>query len=306
LPVSIEVSDKLQHSSDRFVLDRRFDKGKGSSIDIRPLPVKHKIKSTLSKAASPNDSAVAVVIGNAAYDKIRAPAKFAINDARAVKKYLLEVMRYKEHNIIYVENATAADFLEIFGSQNNPQGKLHHFIEPGKSDVFIYYSGHGGPDVDSRKAYLVPVDSAPLLFHLSAYPLNLFYKNVAALPSRKRIVVLDTCFSGNSDAGPIIEGRPIVIRVNKEAPSIVNTAIFTSSSPEQISLFYNEKKHGLFTYFFLQGLSGSGDTDQDRVLTANELYEFIKKGMHPVVRRRGLIQQPILIQNTETEIVRYR
>jgi len=52
-------------------------------------------------------------------------------------------------------------------------------------------------------------------------------------------------------------------------------AIFTSSHGSQISSWYPEKTHGLFTYFFLKAVSGGADKDRNRQITFKEIYEFV-------------------------------
>lgn len=55
---------------------------------------------------------------------------------------------------------------------------LYNYTKPDKSDVFIYYSGHGSPDPITNEAYLVPTDCDPAMMGLTAYPLNVLYSNL--------------------------------------------------------------------------------------------------------------------------------
>jgi len=55
-----------------------------------------------------NLDGIAVVVGNREYDHFD-DVKFADNDARIMKEYLLKTLGYRENNIIYVENATKAN-----------------------------------------------------------------------------------------------------------------------------------------------------------------------------------------------------
>ena len=91
-----------------------------------------------------NSNAIAVVIGNKEYqDKDIPSVDFAVNDADAVKKYLVNVLGYREGNIIYEENASKAKFEAIFGTRDSYAGRLYNYLKKGKSDIFIYYTGHG-------------------------------------------------------------------------------------------------------------------------------------------------------------------
>ena len=53
-----------------------------------------------------------------------------------------------------------------------------------------------------------------------------------------------------------------------------NSTIFTSTSGNEVSTWYSDKKQSLFTYYFLLGLKGSADYNEDNVITAKELYDF--------------------------------
>nr|HPN39458.1 hypothetical protein [Melioribacteraceae bacterium] len=70
----------------------------------------------IPKATTIKNNAVAVIIGNKDY--VSAPnVDFAVNDARAIKEYVINAFGYKPENIIYVENAKQSDFYSIFGKE---------------------------------------------------------------------------------------------------------------------------------------------------------------------------------------------
>jgi len=55
-----------------------------------------------------------------------------------------------------------------------------------------------------------------------------------------------------------------------------STTIFTASLSDQVSNWYPEKKHGLFTYFFLKGLQGAADLNHDGKITEGEMEQYIR------------------------------
>jgi hypothetical protein len=63
------------------------------------------------------------------------------------------------------ENATQAQFNSVFGVKNDHRARLHSYLRQNKSDVFVYYSGHGAPDVKTKTGYFVPVDCDPSTVH---------------------------------------------------------------------------------------------------------------------------------------------
>ena len=83
----------------------------------------------------------------------------------------------------------------------------------------------------------------------------------------------------------ISEASPIFISVENPAANLVNGSILTSSSGDQISSWYSEVGHGLFTYYFLKGLRGAADGDHDNQITSTELFGYISEHVPYLARR---------------------
>jgi hypothetical protein len=252
----------------------------------------------MPKGKSAGKYDVAVIIGNRNYKKT-SNVDYAGNDARKMKEMALRTMGFLPENIIYVEDATLSDFTEIFGSQRETgKSKLHNYIKSGVSNVFVYYVGHGAPDIQDEKpkAYFVPVDADPQYIGASGYKVQTLYDNLAKLPVKNITVVLDSCFSGNSPSGLLFKGISGLVVVDKSAKMTAkNSVVITSTSENQVSSWYDEKQHSLFTYFFLKGLQGEADKNRDRKITAGELEEYLAENVAGLSKRlTGNLQQPLL------------
>ncbi|UCD37817.1 MAG: caspase family protein [Fidelibacterota bacterium] len=227
--------------------------------------------------------AVGVVIGITEYAHPDVPnVDFARRDARLMREYLVKAMGYQEENIIIAvdQEATKATFNRIF------EGQLQNFIKSGESDVFVFYSGHGAPDVENANAYFVPHDADPNYAAQTGYSLDQFYRQLNELDARSVTVVVDACFSGGSEAGMLIQqASPIFISVENPAANLKNGVVLTSSSGDQISSWYREKGHGLFTYFFLRGIRGDADGDQDGRVTSEEVFGYLMENVPYLARR---------------------
>ncbi len=260
----------------------------------------------LPRTRMDNPDAVAVVIGNRDYDKTK-DVEFAVSDARSVRNYLIDVMGFKAGNIIYLENASYTDFKLVFGSKENPRGKLYNTVKPGQSDVFVFYSGHGAPGLKDQKAYFVPTECDPQYVELTGFSADVFYNNLAKLPSRSTVVVLDACFSGEDIYDNI---SPIVIK-SKGALGLKDGALLASSQADQVSTWYPEKRHGMFTYFFLKAIHNkNADINQDDRLTLEEIHTYIadqSEGIPYYARRiHGIEQNPVIKgQNPQHVLVEY-
>ncbi len=248
------------------------------------------IERNIPQAEQQNPEAVAVIIGNRTYRGDTPDVSFAIRDASMVRKYVEEALGYRPGNIIYREDATFTDFRVLFGDKDSPQGRLKDMVREGVSDVFIYYSGHGAPDPNTKSGYLMPVDADPNRLSLSGYPLEVLYDNLSKLGARSLTVVIDACFSGATGAGDMLiaEASPIGIEIRDPSAKISNGTIITASSGSQIASWHPEKRHGLLTYFFLKGIQGAADFDEDGRITVGELRQYLADPVHglPYYARR--------------------
>jgi hypothetical protein len=270
----------------------------GSARIALPSSLSVDIDTNIPAGVKKRPDAVAVVIGNCNYQTAQVPmVEYAQNDALVMKEYLTKTLGYDSNNIIYLANATKAQLDATFGNEQDFQGRLYNLIKPNQSEVFIYYSGHGSPDPQTKQAYLVPVDADPTFIRFNGYSLAVLYQNLAKLSATDITVVIDACFSGASEAGMLIQNAsPLFIDVKTPALQVKQAMVFASSNGGQISSWYPEKKHGLFTYFFLKGLSGAADLDQDKKVTVKELNSFINDQVPPLARRlHNREQTPMLL-----------
>ena len=267
--------------------------GKGKTEDL-PTFVSD-IESKLPKTRVKNPDAIAVVIGNRAYKKVK-NVDYAINDARVIKKYLTNVLGYREGNVFLVEDAAQSDFALYFGNERDFKGKLYNAIKAGKSDVFVYYSGHGAPGLKDKKGYFVPVEADPQYLEQTGYSADVFFSNVSKLPARSLTIVIDACFSGASIYNKI---SPMVIDVSNPMLSLKKGIVFSSSTGSQVSSWYDEEKHSMFTYFFLKTIHNkNADINGDNRLSYEEIYKYVSdktEGVPYYARRiNGIEQNPTI------------
>ena len=273
-----------------------------SSAEAEASPFLSNFNFPKSRWMAKNADAVAVVIGNQTYaHKDIPPVSYALNDALAMKKYLIESLGYKDGNVITKNNASKATLEMIFGTKSNHRGMLYNYIKPKKSDVFIYYSGHGSPDPVTQKAYLVPTDCNPVMMDLTAYPLDVLYGNLPKIEAKSITVVIDACFSGGTSTGKwlVPNASPALIKIKNPVTTMNNINIFTSADKTQVSSWYPEKQHSMFTYFFLRAVCGDADFNADRKITYQEIYNFVAdraEGVPYYAKRLhgGRIQTPTL------------
>jgi len=233
--------------------------------------------------------AVAVVIGNKTYSRAEVPpVDFAVRDAEAMRQFLVQTFGFQEENIIFERNASYSTLQRIFGSERDFKGQLYNFMDPAKpSDVFVFYSGHGAPDPGSGTAYLVPSDADPQSIGLTGFSVRQIYNNLAQLPASSITVVMDACFSGLTERGSLLRGiSPLTLRVENPVLAAPNSVVLTASRSTEVSGWYDQEQHGLFTYTFLEQVRKTFSTGvPDSVPTARALADQVTPEVVRMSRR---------------------
>ncbi len=242
-----------------------------------------------------DNNIIAVVIGNKKYKSSYIPeVDFADRDIEMFKEYLTKLWGVNDENIIYLENATKTDFELIFGSPIEPNGKLSDFVKDENTKIIIYYSGHGVPDVNENKGYLVTYDCDPYRVKLTGYPLELLYSNLSKLKSSKINIFLDACFSGSTESGMLIkDASPVFLVAENPIISLNGGQIFTSSSGNQISSWYREKGHSMFSFFLMKGLKGEADKNNNKIISNIEINNYLNENVIFTAKKLyGRVQEP--------------
>ena len=74
---------------------------------MTPLKAKPSDKSKTKQ----NKYGIALIIGNKNYKDAVPPVDYAHNDAAAFKRYVIDILKFRERNIIYLRDATKACLL---------------------------------------------------------------------------------------------------------------------------------------------------------------------------------------------------
>lgn len=226
----------------------------------------------LPAAVKPDPTAVALVIGIERYRESLPKADFAAADARLAAAYFKRVLGVQDENLALLvdDRATRTDL-----AKHIEQWLPNHAEKDGK--VFVYFSGHGAPEPAKGDSYLVPYDADPAYIKQTGYSIKSLYAQLAKLPVKSVVVVMDSCFSGAGGRSVLAKGaRPLVNLKTDVVPA--KLTVISASAGDQISNSYQEEGHGLFTYFLLKGLKEKGDF--------KGAYDYLGPEVSRVARRR--------------------
>lgn len=235
-------------------------------------------------------NAYAVVIGIGQYrEEVIPKVSYAVPDAQAIAA-LLEAQAGvpKTHIKVLTESrATLSDLRNHLGDWLRMRVKAD-------STVYVYYAGHGTPNLQTQSGAIVPWDGHPD-FPSGLYPLKELEDTLSKLPTKNVVVFLDSCFSGGAGRSVIAKGaRPMGLQYPVLSQGEV--MVLAAATGTQISSDYDKAGHGLFTHYLLAGLRGEADADKDGMVTLKEIAPFVRDRVaQTAVDELNREQTPVLL-----------
>ncbi|CAM8623338.1 MORN motif [Oxalobacteraceae bacterium] len=222
------------------------------------------------KRATSRD-AVAIIIGIQNYKRVP-KADFANNDAKEFYEYAIRGLGIKPENIklLVDEEADEVNIVKAF------ENWLPLQVNKNKTDVYVFYSGHGLPSSDGKSLYFLPhgVDKE-LLSRTAVGQAEVVSALVASKP-KSVTMFIDACYSGQTRGGETLlaSAKPIALKTDTNAfPS--NFTVISASANDQISSSSPELKHGIFSFYLMKGMEGDADGNKDGKITAGEMQEYL-------------------------------
>lgn len=248
---------------------------------------------TLPQSATPGAKAFAVIVGIEQYRDDLVAATHAEDDARAFAKLVETTLNVPPEHIrlLLGERAGRADIASAI------EEWLPRNVVDKDAVVYVFFSGHGAPDVETGDAYLVPYDADPAFLKTRGYAIKSLYDQLASLPAARTLVFLDACFSGSGTRSVLAAGtRPLVPVKNVAAPRGV--IAFSAAAAEQATGAADNAPHGLFTYHLINSLTGAADADSNRDVTLAEVVDHVSTQVTRQARLQNRDQNPSLLTPT--------
>lgn len=284
-PIEINVADNSGTKGQQTISKVNLSVGK-SDVDVN-IPV--------DKAS--NLRTFAIIIANENYQQ-ESNVPFAHHDGEVFKEYCVKTLGIPENNVHFVQDAT-------LNNLRRELAWLKKIGETWKGDAkfIFYYTGHGAPDDQTHDSYLLPVDGYGADIS-TGYSLNALYRELAASSAQLVSVFLDACFSGTQRtqrSGVVLASkqgeRGVAIRA-KAGVLQGNMFVLSAATSDETALPYDEKGHGMFTYFLLKKLQATqgnatlgelSDYVGEHVRKTSVLHNY--KGQNPMHAVSGNLQE---------------
>lgn len=148
--------------------------------------------------------------------------------------------------------------------------------------VIFFFSGHGYEG--GFCCYDMKANSQ--LGGMSYQEMQILFRNCRA---GRKMVFADACFSGG------LSRQRTQLQV--QAVSNNNVMFFLSSQLDETSLELPQMPNGLFTYFLAQGLCGAADFDRNKIISANEIVNYVSNNVAEVANQIPHNQHPTIWGN---------
>ena len=264
--------------------------GPAASAAAEPLPAPATATSPAEQEGQPQRHLF--IIANHDY-RYAEDVRYAMNDASAIEKLFVEQFGLAPANITRYQDLTKAELEYLFGDKDRT-GTIANQVSSPNAEVYVYFVGHGsrsffGGEAD-KTPYLLGSDSRPDRLDLTGYDLDTMIGQLAAMrarafPAGRVMVMLESCFSGRSDAGDLVTG---ISAPNSGAAPVLRAEkgviLIAAAHSDQVAVWDSDYRHGVFTDALVSALYGEADETRfggngDGDVTVAELEEFLQSRM---------------------------
>ncbi len=162
------------------------------------------------------------------------------------------------------------------------------FYQAGPNDlVVLYFSGHG------LRGSFLPIDydgTNNKIFHSEINDI------LNGSKAKFKLCIADACHSGSLLNDELLAHRGDMEGVLASyyqalANSLPSTVLIMSSKSEETSLESNNLRQGVFSHYLIKGLNGEADYDFNRLVSVQELYNFVNSNVRNYT---GYRQSPLI------------
>ncbi len=166
--------------------------------------------------------------------------------------------------------------------------------------VYIFFAGHGVLD-DSDQAYFMPYDGDPSDPYALGIRADTFLRDLRhRITAKQMLFFIDACHAAAvyTEHGVAVRSTDNIIPAvravwEQELSHLQELNMgFLSAAANQVSMEDGQLKHGVFTWFLVQGLNGAADADGDRRVTAGELRNYLVTQVEAWSRQHSGLQTP--------------
>jgi uncharacterized caspase-like protein len=225
----------------------------------------------------------ALAVGVAAYDPtVIKPLKFTDDDAYRMLNF------WKSPGGGSLDDEHAQALVDEAATKENIVKTLNEmFLKAGPNDLVIFYfSGHG------LTGAFLPVDYDGVRNKLLHSEVQ---KIFAKCPAKFKLCIADACHSGSLLAQRADRDKEMIDTYYKAlSEASGGTALLMSSKADEDSLESTPLRQGVFSHFLLRGIKGEADANGDKIVTIQELFNYVKHSVDSFAQENNRSQTPCM------------
>lgn len=210
--------------------------------------------------------------------------KFCVKDVLALEQTLKDL----GYTVVCLHDELNPDDPR-YPTRDNIEAELAQLCRAVKQDdlLLVHFACHG--KLVENQPVLITREIRAATLAKKALSLAEVEKQIRESKARRLVMMLDACHTGVAIGRDVAD--PDFIRNAYELAE--GFALIAASTAQQIAQEWQEKEHGVFTYYLLEGLSGKADRNGKKFVTVNDLQTHVLDGLTRWnVQHGGLIQTP--------------
>lgn len=297
-PPNVETFDYLSNQAYFDYSSKKYSNYVGKIHDIRKLKT--------SYTSNPHD--IGIIIGIERYKSLTSSIN-SVNDALVFRSYAQKVLGLNKLKIYTNREFNDTTFNSlIFDDYAYAKEK----ITPDKTNFYIFYSGHTLATSSGDDLFLTSYDCNLNTLHNCSAKLSDIVNKLNEYNPNSINIIIESTLNGKTKATtastqetirPNSNGFSLEGFKNKTNTSKLNLILTSTSS--QTPLTFQPSSTGLMSYFLFAGMQGNADANNNKIITTEELFKYVKNETEIASKKLDGYQIPQYIINKNLEIIEY-
>jgi hypothetical protein len=211
------------------------------------------------------------------------PLRFCISDVLALEGLLCA----RGYTTVVLHDEAPEE--RLLPTRDNVEAELARLCGVAGADdlLWVHFAGHGKL-ADGQAVLVTREMRAPTLAE-KALPLSEVERRMRDSRARRLVLTLDACHTG-VEIGRDLSDPEFMANAYELAEGF---ALLAGSTAQQVAQEWEEKAHGVFTYYLLEGLSGQADHGGKGFVTVDDIKTYVLDSLRRWnVAYGGLLQEP--------------
>jgi hypothetical protein len=297
-PINLEAYNFLEKEARFEYESKKYNDFVGKIYDIR------NIKNSFT--SKPED--ISIIVGVERYKSLTTSIH-SVNDALIFRSYGQKVLGINKSKIFTNKEFTDTIFNNLVFSENS---YVKNNIKAGKSNIFIYYSGHTLTTASGDDIYLTSYECNLNTLHSCSAKLSDLISKLNELDPNSINIILESTLNGKTKSTPVSNQETINPNANnfniegfKNKTNTSKLNILFASESQQTPLTFQPSSTGLMSYFLFAGMQGHADENGNKIISIDELFKYTKTETENASGKLNGIQTPVYIINKNIELLEY-